>query len=108
MLKGHTLESALKGAPDGGLGNRGAQGRSGLDIYGSLEALWAENRKKRLQKVFPGLPARSLKKVPKKSKSPRKVSFWGLFDLFGTSLRLRAGRPGKTFCGFRPEALRLP
>ena len=43
-------------------------------------------------------------------KSVRKVSFSGLFDLFGTFLRLRAGRPGKTFwrlffAVFGPEGL---
>ena len=57
--------------------------------------------RKSLKKVFLGLPAQSLKKVPKRSKkSPKslqKVSFRGLFDLFGTFLRLWAGRPRKTF-----------
>ena len=66
-------------------------------------------RKSRNQ-VFPGLSPpesqKSSEKVEKYPKSLQKVSFWGLFDLFGTFLRLWAGRPGKTFLrlfrGFRP------
>ena len=61
-------------------------------IYGSLEALRAENREK--------VPN------PKRSKNLRKVSLSGLFDLFGTCLRLQtfpAGKIfGRLFRGFRP------
>ena len=57
--------------------------------------------RKSLQKVFPALPAQSLKKVPKRSKKkpPQgyfSETFWGLSDLFGVFLRLRARRPMKT------------
>ena len=40
--------------------------------------------RKSLQKVFPGLPARSLKKVPKRSKSPSNDTFRRLFGDFST------------------------
>ena len=78
-------------------------------IYRSLEALRAENREKVSKKSsWPFRPrvskkSRKGRKVPEKSP---KVSFRGLFDLFGTFLRLWAGRPRKTFLrlfrGFRP------
>ena len=56
---------------------------------------------KSLEKDFPGLPARSVKKVSKKSPNTDFGVFLTLFrviwDFFGTFLTLRAGRPGNTF-----------
>ena len=56
-----------------------------------------------LEKVFPGLPARSVKKVSKKSSNPR-TRFSHIFDSFSGHWRpfrhfltLQARRPGKTF-----------
>ena len=65
--------------------------------------------RKSLKKVFLGLPAKSLKKVPKRSKSPQKVSkkchfgdfstFSGLFETLGRKAQEDFLRP---FRGFRP------
>ena len=71
-------------------------------IYRSLKGLWGLKSPKSLKKVFPDVPARSVKKVlkkkvpndPKISQKDCKISARGLFD---TSLTLRAGRPGNTF-----------
>ena len=56
---------------------------------------------KSLKKDFPGLPARSVKKVTKKSPNTDFVVFLTPFrviwDFFDTFLTLRAGRPGNTF-----------
>ena len=79
-------------------------------IYRSLEALRAENREKVSKKSSWAFRPRVSKKVPKKVEKSLKrhflETFRGLFDLFGTFLRLWAGRPRKTFlrlfCGFRP------
>ena len=76
-------------------------------IYRSLEALRAEKSLKKVS-FWPSGPEsqKSPEKVEKSPKSLQKVPFWGLFDLFGTFLRLWAGRPRKTFLrlfrGFRP------
>ena len=56
---------------------------------------------KSLKKAFPGLPARSVKKVSKKSPNTNFVVFLTHFqviwDFFDTFLTLRGGRPGNTF-----------
>ena len=59
--------------------------------YRSLEAFRAENCEKVSKKIFPDLPARSLKKVRKRSRS----AILGTFRLFWDFLRLQVGRSGK-------------
>ena len=72
--------------------------------------------RKSLKKVFLGVPAQSLKKVPKRSKSPRKVSKKCLFGDFSTFSGLFSDSgpegPGRLFWDFfavfGPEGLETP
>ena len=75
-------------------------------IYSSLDALRAKNREKVSKKVLEPSGPESQKSPEKVEKSQdntfQSETFRGLSDVLESFLRLRAGMPGKTFCGFRP------